>query len=79
MANLIRAKIDPLSALNRLKVTTLVTIEVHARDVIEGMHLKKVNNTESFEWKSQLRFEYKEEEEVSKVRILQTQTNFEYG
>eukprot|EP00913_Durusdinium_trenchii_P034784 g32538.t1 len=40
----------------RTKVITIITIDVHSRDVIESFVLQKVNEANDFRWGSQLRF-----------------------
>jgi len=44
-----------LEAGDRRKIVTLMTIDVHARDVIDKLLQKKVENSTCFEWLSQLR------------------------
>ena len=44
-----------LTKLQRLKLVALVTIEVHARDVIEKMIKSGCSDVTAFEWLSQLR------------------------
>lgn len=44
-----------LSKVQRLKVVALVTIEVHARDVIEKMVKAVCKDPNAFEWMCQLR------------------------
>ena len=44
-----------LTKLQRLKIVALVTIEVHARDVIEKMIKVGCSDVTAFEWLSQLR------------------------
>ena len=44
-----------LTKLQRLKIVALVTIEVHARDVIEKLIKAGCSDTNAFEWLSQLR------------------------
>eukprot|EP00931_Biecheleriopsis_adriatica_P003888 TRINITY_DN10563_c0_g2_i1.p1 TRINITY_DN10563_c0_g2~~TRINITY_DN10563_c0_g2_i1.p1 ORF type:complete len:2985 (-),score=661.93 TRINITY_DN10563_c0_g2_i1:306-8801(-) len=40
----------------RTKVITIITIDVHSRDVIENFVVQKVNDATDFRWVSQLRF-----------------------
>eukprot|EP00929_Paragymnodinium_shiwhaense_P077084 TRINITY_DN3967_c0_g3_i3.p1 TRINITY_DN3967_c0_g3~~TRINITY_DN3967_c0_g3_i3.p1 ORF type:complete len:4541 (+),score=1544.66 TRINITY_DN3967_c0_g3_i3:127-13749(+) len=40
----------------RVKIITIITIDVHARDVIEGFVLKRLTDAGAFAWQSQLRF-----------------------
>ncbi|ETO04869.1 hypothetical protein RFI_32529 [Reticulomyxa filosa] len=64
-----------------LKLATLITIEVHARDVIDRLiKSNKCDDKNAFEWISQLRFEYhKEENNYGTVYALQTNSMFPYG
>jgi len=45
----------------RNKIITIITIDVHSRDVIEKLLKKNINDKESFQWYSQLRFYYSKE------------------
>ncbi len=45
-----------LNKIERNKVVSLITIEVHARDVIEKLGKANCTSTSDFEWVSQLRF-----------------------
>lgn len=45
-----------LSPNDRLKFRTITTIDVHARDIIEGFVRDNVTESSEFEWESQLRF-----------------------
>ena len=67
----------------RNKLQALITIEVHARDVIEKMMKSpSCNSINSFEWTSQLRFEYDKDassqSQYGLAYALQTNTKFEY-
>eukprot|EP01135_Chromosphaera_perkinsii_P005558 Nk52_evm107s352 gene=Nk52_evmTU107s352 len=66
-----------LTKVMRLKLIALVTIEVHARDVVEKMIKAGCNDVNDFEWLSQLRFQWDKEEDDCLVR--QTNTLFRYG
>lgn len=56
-----------LNKQQRLKVVALVTIEVHARDIIEKLIKSKVSEASAFEWMSQLRLYW---EKVSHSRAV---------
>lgn len=45
-----------LTKIMRLKIVALVTIEVHARDVLEKLYKSGLVDVSSFDWLSQLRF-----------------------
>ena len=44
-----------LTKQQRLKIVALVTVEVHARDILEKLIKSKVADASAFEWLSQLR------------------------
>ena len=44
-----------LTKMQRAKVVALVTIEIHARDVIEKLAKSNCNDVNGFEWLMQLR------------------------
>ena len=71
-----------LDAIERLKLCALITIEVHARDVIDRLKVASKNKVTvtSFEWTSQLRFFYdKSLGDFGKCVVRQTNTSFNYG
>jgi len=79
LARYVRMDIDPIE---RLKLCALITIEVHARDVID--RLKAASKTKvgvnSFEWTSQLRFYFdRPQGDFGKCVVKQTNTSFNYG
>lgn len=45
-----------LTKIQRLKIVALVTIEVHARDIIDKLIKSGCSDQFAFEWLSQLRF-----------------------
>ena len=44
-----------LTKIQRLKIVAIVTVEVHARDIIEKLIKTGCNDITAFEWLSQLR------------------------
>ncbi|XP_054274165.1 dynein axonemal heavy chain 2 [Macrosteles quadrilineatus] len=66
-----------LTKIQRLKVNALVTIEIHARDVIESMYKKNCTDVSAFEWMSQLRFYW--HQDIDDCIVRQTNTSFVYG
>lgn len=53
---LIKLAVSDLAANDRVKVITLITVDVHSRDVIQTLVSKKVENAMDFTWQSQLRY-----------------------
>ncbi|XP_035375794.1 dynein heavy chain 2, axonemal [Electrophorus electricus] len=66
-----------LSKIQRLKIVALVTVEVHARDVIDKLVKAGCCDVNSFDWLCQLRLYW--DKEVDDCIIRQTNTRFLYG
>ncbi|KAM9855172.1 dynein axonemal heavy chain 2-like [Aulostomus maculatus] len=66
-----------LSKVLRLKIVALVTVEVHARDVIDKLVKEGCNDVNAFEWLSQLRLYW--DKSLNDCIIRQTNTYFKYG
>jgi dynein heavy chain len=74
MVELVRA---PLDKQQRMCLGALLTIDVHARDVIRSMVAKQVGSLSEFEWTKQLRYYWDEKEDD--VFVRQTNSSFRYG
>nr|XP_039250408.1 dynein heavy chain 2, axonemal-like [Styela clava] len=61
----------------RSKVVALVTIEVHARDVIDKLIKTNTNDVTAFEWLQQLRLYW--DKDIDDCVVRQTNTQFQYG
>lgn len=66
-----------LTKMLRAKIVALVTIEIHARDVIEKLIKSSCNDMNAFEWLMQLRLYW--EKEAGDCVARQTNTEFQYG
>ncbi|KAH7825191.1 dynein haevy chain 4, outer dynein arm beta [Monocercomonoides exilis] len=66
-----------LSALDRQKLMTVVTIDVHSRDVVANLIRDKVENSQQFAWVSQLRQTWDEDSQLCQCHICDA--NFEYS
>ncbi|KAK2860339.1 hypothetical protein Q7C36_004505 [Tachysurus vachellii] len=66
-----------LSKIMRLKIVALVTVEVHARDVIDKLVKAGSCDMNAFDWLCQLRFYWDKEEDDCVIK--QTNTHFQYG
>lgn len=63
-----------LTKIVRLKVVALVTIEVHARDVLERLYKSGLMDVSAFDWLSQLRF-YWEKVQMGQLPALYPKPN----
>ncbi|KAJ7313214.1 hypothetical protein JRQ81_004493, partial [Phrynocephalus forsythii] len=66
-----------LKVMKKKQIVALVTVEVHARDVIERLYKCGLIDVSSFEWLSQLRLYW--EKDLDDCVIRQTNTQFAYG
>ena len=73
-SEMVRGRLDRMQ---RAKIVALITIEVHARDVIDRMAKGNCNDVNAFEWLLQLRFYW--DREVDDCIIRQTNTHFQYN
>ncbi|CAE8597984.1 unnamed protein product [Polarella glacialis] len=55
---LIKRVQTPLSKDVRNKIITLITIDVHGRDIVEAFVINKITDPQDFKWLSQLRFHW---------------------
>jgi dynein heavy chain len=80
LAKYVRGDLDKLES---IKLVALITIEVHARDVIDKLRVAAKNkvNVNSFEWTSQLRFYFEKPTggDFGKAIVKQTNTQHVYG
>lgn len=53
--NLIVLLLGDLTVGDRQKIMTICTIDVHSRDVVAKLIIAKVDNSNAFQWQSQLR------------------------
>ncbi|XP_040604010.1 dynein heavy chain 17, axonemal [Mesocricetus auratus] len=75
---LITLLIGNLSAGDRMKIMTICTIDVHARDVVAKMIAAKVESSQAFTWQSQLRHRWDEEKKHCFANICDAQIQYSY-
>ena len=71
---MVRVKLDSIT---RKKVNTLLIIDVHARDIVDGFVRESVLNAKEFAWESQLRFYW--DRTIDDCVIKQCTGAFRYG
>ncbi|XP_078230912.1 dynein axonemal heavy chain 17 isoform X3 [Callithrix jacchus] len=75
---LITLLIGNLNAGDRMKIMTICTIDVHARDVVAKMIMAKVESSQAFTWQSQLRHRWDEEKRHCFANICDAQIQYSY-
>ncbi|XP_064612357.1 LOW QUALITY PROTEIN: dynein axonemal heavy chain 10-like [Liolophura sinensis] len=68
---------SPLSKNDRSKFNSVLIIDVHARDIIDGFVRDSILEAREFEWESQLRFYW--EKEPDNLTVSQCTGHFDYG
>jgi len=81
LAELVHQTTQPLEQLHgplaRVKINTVIIVEVHSRDIIDQFVIDSVLDPRDFEWESVLRFYW--EREADALWIRQCTGQFEYG
>uniref|UniRef100_A0A674GSU7 Dynein axonemal heavy chain 17 n=1 Tax=Taeniopygia guttata TaxID=59729 RepID=A0A674GSU7_TAEGU len=75
---LISLLLGNLSAGDRMKIMTICTIDVHARDVVAKMIQTKVETSQAFAWQSQLRHRWDDGEKHCFANICDAQLLYAY-
>jgi len=75
---LIERVLGKLSKPLRTKIITVITIDVHARDVIQTLIDTKASSTDSFTWAQQLRFYWRPENRDVDIKITDFRTKYTY-
>ncbi|NWI70492.1 DYH17 protein, partial [Todus mexicanus] len=75
---LISLLIGNLTPGDRMKIMTICTIDVHARDVVAKMILAKVESAQAFTWQSQLRHRWDETMKHCYANICDAQLQYAY-
>lgn len=60
-----------------LTVEALLTIQVHARDILTGLVENKVTSVDNYEWKRHLRYEW--DDHTNQCTVMQSDATFSYG
>ncbi|XP_075717900.1 dynein axonemal heavy chain 6 [Rhinoderma darwinii] len=75
LAGLVRGQ---LPALHRNIITALITIDVHARDIVSDLVKDQVNSIDSFEWQRQLRYYWDLDLDNCVARMALSQYTYAY-
>eukprot|EP01042_Synura_sphagnicola_P001438 gene1438-1642_t len=78
LQELIKLVLGSLSSGDRTKIITLITLDVHARDVVQKLIDDKVEGLEAFLWQQQLRFYWAPSTLDTDIRICDFKTKYFY-
>ena len=78
LQDLIKLVLGELKKGDRVKVITIITLDVHARDVVQKLVDDKVEGTDAFLWQQQLRFEWKNQTLDTEIKICDYKTKYFY-
>lgn len=57
---------------------TLITVDVHNRDVVQRLIEQKVQEASAFAWQSQMRYKWKNEVKDCEIRVADAQFKYSY-
>jgi len=77
LASLAKLVRSDLTDLERTKISALITMDVHNRDIVSEMIERRVSNINDFEWFKRLKYRW--DEMNKEVIVQQTNTSFKYG
>lgn len=63
---------DKLPNLLRMTLSSLIVIEVHARDIVEKLAREKIRSVDDFNWINNMRYYYDRQSESVKVSMIMT-------
>lgn len=78
LSTLISLLLGELSKLDRQKVMTICTIDVHSRDVVAKLVQAKVETAQAFQWQSQLRHRWDDKEKDCFANICDAQFKYSH-
>ncbi|XP_052133206.1 dynein axonemal heavy chain 1-like, partial [Frankliniella occidentalis] len=67
-----------LSRMERQVMSALIVVELHARDVLDGLVANNVPSANDFDWISQLRYYWVQEDEAT-LKVRAVNAEFQYG
>ena len=78
LQELIKLVLGKLEKGDRVKIITVITLDVHARDVVQKLIDEKVEGPEAFLWQQQLRFEWHQNSMDVEIKITDYKTKYFY-
>jgi len=78
LSSLIQLVLGELSPADRTKIISLITMDVHSRDVVDRLIQQKIEGPAAFAWQQQLRFEWDQPKKDVNVKICDFQCKYFY-
>ena len=78
LSALIQLVLGELATADRTKIISLITMDVHSRDVIDRLIVQKIEGPSAFAWQQQLRFEWEQSKLDVNVKICDFQCKYFY-
>jgi dynein heavy chain len=78
LESLIKLVLGKLNKCDRVKVITLITVDVHNRDVVQSLIDKRIANSEAFAWQSQMRYAWTQETKDCTVSVADAKFHYSY-
>jgi len=76
--SLIQLVLGELTHCDRVKIITIITVDVHNRDVVQKLIDQRVQDASSFQWQSQMRFSWKADTKDVLIKIADATFNYSY-
>jgi len=78
LSALIQLVLGELSGADRTKIISLITMDVHSRDVVDRLIAQKTEGPNAFAWQQQLRFEWEQPTQDVNVKICDFSCKYFY-
>ncbi len=78
LSALIQLVLGELTSADRTKIISLITMDVHSRDVVDRLIEQKTEGPTAFAWQQQLRFEWEQKSQDVNVKICDFQCKYFY-
>jgi dynein heavy chain len=78
LSSLIQLVLGELVSEDRTKIISLITMDVHSRDVVDRLIQQKTDGPSAFAWQQQLRFEWDQPNQDVNVKICDFQCKYFY-
>jgi len=75
---LISLVLGELNARDRIKIITLITVDVHNRDVVQKLIDTKTQDYSAFAWQSQMRMKWRADTKQCAIKVADASFNYSY-